>query len=196
MTRPNTREKIIESALTLMQTQGYANTSIDEIVERAGVAKGSLYHAFKSKEALTVAVLDQFYRAAFALLQDGDYVEITEPKARFLGFIDHIVKNGDKFWAHGCMLGSLATVEGDTSTAVTEHTGQLFREMARAISRNQIQPALEASDKRNLPDALALADHLLAVIEGSIVLARARRDLGLIGQQVRHYKAYVQQLLG
>ena len=44
------RAEILEVASTLFQTQGYAATSVDAIVRGAGIAKGTFYYYFKSKE--------------------------------------------------------------------------------------------------------------------------------------------------
>lgn len=44
------RAEILETANTLFQTQGYAGTSVDAIVRSAGIAKGTFYYYFKSKE--------------------------------------------------------------------------------------------------------------------------------------------------
>ena len=53
-----TRELLIEAARDLFTERGYAATSIDDIIGRAGVARGALYHHFPGKEALFKAVYD------------------------------------------------------------------------------------------------------------------------------------------
>lgn len=53
-----TRELLVEAARDLFTRQGYAATSIDDIIGRAGVARGALYHHFPGKEALFKAVYD------------------------------------------------------------------------------------------------------------------------------------------
>jgi len=52
-----TREKILQSAFTVLSRQGYENTSIKEIAEQAGVAQGLVHYYFKSKQQLVLAVL-------------------------------------------------------------------------------------------------------------------------------------------
>jgi len=52
-----TQERIIDAAARLFSAKGYHQTSIDEIAEAAGVAKGSVYYNYKSKSALLVAVI-------------------------------------------------------------------------------------------------------------------------------------------
>jgi AcrR family transcriptional regulator len=53
-----TRELLVATARERFTNQGYAATSIEDIVQRAGVAKGALYHHFSGKDALFRAVYD------------------------------------------------------------------------------------------------------------------------------------------
>lgn len=54
-----TRQLLVSVARELFTEQGYAATSIEEIIKRAGVARGALYHHFPGKDALFRAVYDQ-----------------------------------------------------------------------------------------------------------------------------------------
>ena len=47
-----TRELLVAIARERFVEQGYAATAMDDIVQRAGVAKGALYHHFSGKDAL------------------------------------------------------------------------------------------------------------------------------------------------
>ena len=51
-----TRQQLIDVARQLFTERGYAGTSIEDIIERAGVARGALYHHFPGKDALFAAV--------------------------------------------------------------------------------------------------------------------------------------------
>lgn len=59
------RERLIETASDLFYQNGYNNTGINEVIEKAKVAKASLYTHFKTKDALCLAYLNhkeaQFY---------------------------------------------------------------------------------------------------------------------------------------
>ncbi len=52
------RMEILEAARFLFQTKGFENTSMQEIIDRLGIAKGTIYYYFKSKEELLEAVID------------------------------------------------------------------------------------------------------------------------------------------
>lgn len=55
----STRAKLIRAARTLFARNGYANVGTEEIVRRAGVTRGALYHQFPAKEDLFLAVYEQ-----------------------------------------------------------------------------------------------------------------------------------------
>jgi AcrR family transcriptional regulator len=54
-----TRQKILNAAIDLFSEVGYAAAGLGEIIDRAGMTKGALYHHFDSKEALATAVIEQ-----------------------------------------------------------------------------------------------------------------------------------------
>lgn len=70
-----TREALITAARELFGEQGYAATSTEEIVERASVTKGALYHHFSDKEALFRAVFEQVQRE----VSDSAVAEFLQP---------------------------------------------------------------------------------------------------------------------
>lgn len=56
-----TRASLVKAARELFGEKGYVDTSIDEIVARAGVTKGAVYHHFDGKEGLFRAVFEQVH---------------------------------------------------------------------------------------------------------------------------------------
>lgn len=54
--------EILDSAGVLFRTKGYDNTSINDILFDLGIAKGTLYHYFKSKEAILDALIARINR--------------------------------------------------------------------------------------------------------------------------------------
>lgn len=67
-TSANVRQRLLDAALQLFSTKGYAATSVRELVEAAGVTKPVLYYYFKNKEGLYLALmgdaLGSFYQVA------------------------------------------------------------------------------------------------------------------------------------
>ncbi len=54
------REKILEAALTVFAQKGYHRAIVDDIVRASGTSKGAVYHHFPTKEALFLALVDEF----------------------------------------------------------------------------------------------------------------------------------------
>src|SRR5580693_5008554 len=71
----DTRESLLQAARELFGEQGYAATSTEEIVAKAGVTKGALYHHFSDKESLFRAVFEQVQRE----VSDQAVVEFLQP---------------------------------------------------------------------------------------------------------------------
>lgn len=67
----NKRERIITAAATLFGEKGYHNTTTAEIAESAGVAAGTIYIYFSSKEELLVAVFEEFLGVHMDRLREG-----------------------------------------------------------------------------------------------------------------------------
>ena len=90
----DTREKILAAALEVFSTKGFHGTPVDEIAERAGLGKGTVYRHFKSKKGLfselirlKVAELEQ--TVGDAIDPTADVLEIIENYLRiYFGFFD------------------------------------------------------------------------------------------------------------
>jgi AcrR family transcriptional regulator len=54
-----TRQKILDAAIDVFGEVGFAAAGLGEVIDRAGMTKGALYHHFDSKEALATAVIEQ-----------------------------------------------------------------------------------------------------------------------------------------
>jgi AcrR family transcriptional regulator len=67
--REVSQEKIMEAAMELFSKKGYQATSINDIVKKAGVSKGLLYHYFDSKEALLRDMVDHFLSQGEELME-------------------------------------------------------------------------------------------------------------------------------
>jgi AcrR family transcriptional regulator len=57
----NTKEHILTVALGLFLKNSFKGVTMNEIVRATGMSKGAFYHYFKSKEALFIAILDEYY---------------------------------------------------------------------------------------------------------------------------------------
>lgn len=100
-----TKNKIYNEAVTVINEKGFHNTSIEDITSYADVAKGSFYTHFESKEAIvfyTFQQSDEMYNKAFAQIKDEDFLDMmihfvkisyTEYEKRGKGIIKAIVSS-------------------------------------------------------------------------------------------------------
>ena len=58
----NTKEKIIDEALTLFSEKGYANVFVGDIADRVGIKAPSLYKHYKNKKAIFEAIIEEMNR--------------------------------------------------------------------------------------------------------------------------------------
>jgi AcrR family transcriptional regulator len=85
--RRSARERLLEAADELFYAEGVQTVGIDRVIERAGVAKASLYNAFGSKEELVKAYLENRHAGTTGRLLAAVERE-SEPRARLLAVFD------------------------------------------------------------------------------------------------------------
>jgi AcrR family transcriptional regulator len=68
MNKEETRLQIINTASRLFAQNGFANTSMNDIVRETGLSKGGIYWHFTGKEQIVEAIFDQYFEAQIALL--------------------------------------------------------------------------------------------------------------------------------
>lgn len=186
MSPGDTRIKLLDAGLGLMLARGYSATSIDDVCEAAGVSKGSFYHFFGSKEEFGVAVLDAFYERGVARVKAGDYAKITDPVERLWAFFDHMERISPELWRHGCLLGSFATELAESSPVIRDRVGELFDALGE-----QVVPVFRAVTD-DVDQARDLAEEMLALIEGTIIIARAHGEPDRVADAVRRFRRNVE----
>ncbi|MFF5972558.1 TetR/AcrR family transcriptional regulator [Streptomyces sp. NPDC012769] len=155
--RQATRAKLYEAAVTLIAEQGFSATTVDEIAERAGVAKGTVYYNFKSKTELFeellrhgVALLTASLRAAAEETagRGGTRVEALDAMIRAgLVFIDRYPAFTQLYvaelWRTGRAWNSTLLVVRQEAVAVVE--GVLREGVAAGELSDEIDVQLTAS---------------------------------------------------
>lgn len=63
------RQEIVAAAKALFQTKSYEHTSMNDVMQSLGIAKGTIYHYFKSKEELLVAVTESIVSDSLPAIQ-------------------------------------------------------------------------------------------------------------------------------
>ncbi|MEJ2216816.1 MAG: TetR/AcrR family transcriptional regulator [Gemmatimonadota bacterium] len=189
-----TRERIIDAATSLMLDRGYAATTVDEIVAKAGVAKGSVYHFFDSKEAVGIAALETYFQRGTALVMRGPFTAVDDPVERALALVDHVNAVSGDLWEHGCLAGNFAVEFSAMSPAIAKIINEWFTRFEMWLA-GHLQPITDTSSASDVPTGAELAAQLLAVIEGGIVMGRARGDSTRLSAAISEFRRYLDSLL-
>ncbi len=189
----DTRWKILEAAMHLFWEKGYGSTSIADILARAGVNSGSLYHFFPGKQDLLVAVLDTYIGGIRQMLLEPAWRGVDDPIEKIWKLMDgYRAALLDTDCTYGCPIGSLALELHEPDPAVRERLAQNFTNWTVAI-----EECLDAAGAR-LPqdtDRRALAEFVLTTMEGGVMLARSYRDIGYFDRAIAELKGYFNRLL-
>jgi TetR/AcrR family transcriptional regulator, transcriptional repressor for nem operon len=169
-----TRERIVAAAAAEMFERGVARTSLDEVKAAAGVSSSQLYHYFKDKHELTLAVIEHQTEAILAgqrpLLAGLDSMQALRAWREVLVEVQRSLN-----CQGGCPIGTLGAELSETDPQAREKVAEGFRAWQDSIRDGlralQARGELEA---RADPDRLALA--LLATLQGGLVLTQIRRD--------------------
>jgi TetR/AcrR family transcriptional regulator, transcriptional repressor for nem operon len=168
-----TRDRIVTAASELIGERGVAETSLDDVIERAGASKSQLYHHFEDRTALLRAVIDHNTEQVLGYLGrlDDSWKAI---RAWLDSMVDLQVERGG---CGGCPIGTLVPQLAESDEAARLVLADSFtrweaylREGLRAMQDNG------KLDRRADPDVLATAT--MASIQGGLLLTQTRRDPG------------------
>src|SRR5208337_4976998 len=90
-------QEILEAAFVEFSRNGYASTTLEQIAERAGVTKGTIYVYFENKEHLFISMVREFTKAGTETVHDlfethdGSTADLL--RAQFSYIYQHIVEN-------------------------------------------------------------------------------------------------------
>jgi len=173
---PSTRENLIAEGLKLMRKHGYGATGVQEILNAAGVPKGSFYHHFGSKEEFTAAVLDRYVNL------EGEHCQKVlgnmrqAPLRRLRRYFEDLIRTaGQSAPIQGCLIGSLSLEIAGTSSLLQACLSSNFARWQAVIA----SVLLEAIERGELPKSTrpeALAGFLLNSWEGALLRSQADRS--------------------
>jgi len=189
---PPAKEKFLGTAQRLMLSKGYTATTIDEICLEAGLTKGSFFHYFKSKEDLGKAVLDRFVANTFRAEQEAGLFVEPDPLKKIYGYLDYIISvNKGPGHQTGCLIGNFAQVLSESHPEIRALCDRHFSWWAGLMESVMNEAAAVYAPQKKI-DAQGLAEHVIAVIEGSLILARAKGDPGpIMERNINNLKGYL-----
>ena len=192
-----TRERLLDAAESLIIERGFAGASVDRIIRRTGVTKGSFFHHFASKAELAEAVLIRFAAKDMALLDDITTKAARlsdDPTQRLLLTIGLFAEILDQLDADApmCMFAAYTFQRMEYPEGAARITQDAI-ESFRAKLRPLYQAAVAQSNAEVAVDDLI--DHLIIVFEGAFVLLTIDGDAALPGRHLRLHRDMLAKML-
>lgn len=179
-----TKEKIIASAIKKMLAQGFTATSVDEIIEAAKTTKGSFFHFFKSKEELAKAALDRYVCGMRERFESAPFHKEKDPIKKVLGRIDaSIAIFKDPSLPKSCLLGNLSQELAATNRNLQSLCGKMFSQASEEFARD-----LKVAGCK---DPAGLANMYHSIIQGSLILGKAKQDATVGVANLKHFRQYL-----
>jgi len=190
-----TKLKLLEAAQRLMLAKGFTATSVEEICAAAELTKGSFFHYFRSKEELGKAVLDYFMASMFQSLRDSPFFQSSDPRQRIYGYIEFMIEvSRDPERSSGCLLGNFAQVLSDTHPDIRALCAHHFSWWAGILKHELDEAVAGLAPRKSAVDTQVLAEHFIALFEGSLTLAKTRQDFRIIERNLRNYQQYLKSI--
>lgn len=179
----DTQQRILDAARSLIFARSYADVGVAAICDEAGVKKGSFYHFFPSKQALSLALIDEYFVDFKAQIIDQAFAPDIAPLARISRLCDLIYAFQKEIHAStghvpGCPFGNLATEMSTQDETIRQKLTAVFARTEQLLA-DTLQDAIRAGelDDINVP---ATASAMLAYIEGVLMLAKTRNEPDVI----------------
>ena len=164
--RPSARERLLAAANELFYDEGIHTVGIDRVIERAGVAKASLYNSFGSKDELVRCYLSARHEARQRRLT-SKLARYDDARARLLGVFDVLDELFAEPGFRGCAFLN-ASAEAQPGSGV-----EGVRDVARAWVRTLFTDLAAAA---GVPDAPGLAAQFVQLYDGASVGAQLDAD--------------------
>jgi TetR/AcrR family transcriptional regulator, transcriptional repressor for nem operon len=185
-----TKEKILDAAQELIQTRSLHGFSFQDLADRVGIRKPSLYHYFDSKDAIALAVLERAAEWVRTHLAKADGEDPAARLERYFDMFRDIHGKGERM----CPGGSFASLFDGVSSSVQSslhrftrlHLGLVESIVRDGVERGQFQ----IKDQR--PRDVAL--QILAGAQGALIIGRLTGDthaIDAVSDEFRNYLGYV-----
>lgn len=193
-----TRNKILDTAETMILNQGYSATSIDKLVAQAGVTKGSFFHHFDNKAALARTLVERFARgdlelyAANKARAEGLSRDPLQQVLILIGLYKEMMEGLSEPYP-GCLFASYiyeANLFDEHTLAVISDTYLQWR----ANLGEMLEQAAEVYPPRREVDLAHLADMFTATIEGAFIMSKTLKEPQLVAHQLGLMRDFIELL--
>ena len=162
----------LDTAMRVFWDQGYADTSMDDLVKATGVSRYGIYGTFGNKRELFIKALRHYAHgmlgSALADLSRPD-ASMTEIRA----FFEQRMAASEEAGTHmGCMVCNTATEVAPHDEEIAAAVRELFNELAGFLA-NALENARQAGEVSADLDPRATSFYLVGLLQGLAVMGRA-----------------------
>jgi len=174
--KTTTKATLIDVGTRLILEQGYHPTGIQDVLQAAGVPKGSFYYYFPSKEAFGQAVIAQFAAAYLARLEQHLGDTTASPLTRLRRHYEELLARFERRGCRGgCLIGNLSQELADQHPRLRAQLDAVLTSW-RARYAQLFREAQAVGDLRADLDPEALADFYLDSFEGALLRAKVSKS--------------------
>lgn len=194
----NTRIKILDAAQSLILNNGFGGTTIDSIIERAGVSKGAFFHYFSSKDELGYTLAERYAKADTRHLEQTlDKAEglSEDPLQQLLIFIKLFEQEMDSLDEPdpGCLYASYLQQSGLFDEPIMKLIRESMLKWRIRVMEKLEEVAKQYPAKKDV-DLESLSDMLLVVFEGAFIVSQSLQEPKTVAKQLSHYHTYLKLL--
>jgi AcrR family transcriptional regulator len=161
--REATRQRLYEAAVTLIAEQGFSATTVDEIAERAGVAKGTVYYNFASKSVLFEELLRHGVGLLTASLREASERTVREGGSR-TDALDAMIRAGLVFIDRYPAFTQLFVAELWRTNRAWQSTLAVVRQQAVAVIEDVLRAGVADGEFSEAIDVSLTASALVGMV--------------------------------
>lgn len=188
-----TRGNLLQVAADEIYRVGFQAAGIGDILKKAGVSKGALYHHFPTKQDLGYAAFDEIFAVEYRqtwsqVMQAADPVGvlIAEIKER------HSQMQGEALTC-GCPINNLAQEMSPIDEGFRQRVQQVF-DTWRADFAQALERAQKAGRVRAEVQPVQAAAFIIASVQGAIIMAKNAQDNDVFSQSIQGLIDYLEGL--
>ena len=176
--RTDKRDLILAKGAQVMTRRGYHGTGVLEIVQAAGIPKGSFYHYFASKEAFALQALEHLYGPRLRRYEAALAERSLRPCERILRYYAELLGHFSRQECpeNHCFIGSLSFEMAELSQPIGQRVESILRHSI-AILSNCLEEARQDGELEPDTDCQALAEFIGNAWEGALLRMKVGRSV-------------------
>lgn len=177
------KEEVLTKAMYAFLQQGYEATSMQTLVSKMGINRGSIYNTFGDKKSLFLAAITHYEETVVKnitttlMTSDAGKQTIID---LFRGFVVSMAKEEN---CYGCLITNTAVElcphDAEAKTRINTSFCQMVRAFKHTLKLSQVKGEIDSQKDIN-----SLANYLTSNLQGLRVMGKVNRDFGTLNSIV------------